>query len=58
MVNTDTEGSDGSGANTSQVTFTGNSAGSSVTATTFIGKLSNTLTFSAGAFTAKTYNNS
>lgn len=58
MVNTDTEGSDGSGTNTSQVTFSGSSAGSSVTATTFIGKLNNTLTFSAGAFSAKTYNNS
>lgn len=58
MVNTDTELSDGSGANTSQVLFTGNSAGSSVTATTFIGKLNNTLTFSAGTFAEKTYNNS
>lgn len=58
MINTDTELSDGSGANISQVIFTGNSAGSSVTATTFIGKLNNTLTFSAGTFAEKTYNNS
>lgn len=58
MINTDTEISDGGGANTSYVVFTGNSAGSSVTATTFIGRLNNTLTFSAGTFAEKTYNNS
>lgn len=58
MINTDTEGGDGSEANTSQVIFTGNSSGSSVIADTFIGRLNNTLTFSAGTFAEKTYNNS
>ena len=38
MVNTDVENSDGGGANTSQVIFNGSDAGSSITATTFMGK--------------------
>lgn len=58
MINTDTEENNGSGANTSQVIFTGNSSGASVIADTFIGRLNNTLTFSAGTFAEKTYNNS
>lgn len=58
MTNTDIENSDGSGANTSQVTFVGSASGSTITADTLAGKLNNTLTFSAGTFSAKTYNNS
>ena len=42
LVNQDSEGSDGSGANTSTVTFTGNSSGSTLAATTLQGKLAYT----------------
>lgn len=58
LVNTDTEGSDGSKANSSYVRFRGDADGSTITANKFIGNLDKTLTFAAGAFTAKTYNNS
>jgi hypothetical protein len=51
LINTDTEGSDGSGANTSSVTFTGSSAGAVVQATTFQGKLA--YTYLTGSTTTK-----
>jgi len=50
-----------SGSNTGIATLalTGNmNASGTVTANKFTGTLTNTLTFSAGAFTTKTYNNS
>lgn len=51
LVNNDTESSDGSGANTSSVTFTGSSAGSIVAATTLQGKLA--YTYLSGSTTTK-----
>lgn len=51
LINTDTESSDGSGANTSSVTFTGSSAGAVVQATTFQGKLA--YTYLTGSTTTK-----
>ena len=51
LTNTDSEGSDGSGSNTSSVTFTGNSSGSTVTATKFVGAFSGNLTGVASQIT-------
>lgn len=51
LINTDTESSDGSGANDSSVTFTGSSAGSVVQATTLQGKLA--YTYLSGSTTTK-----
>lgn len=59
LKNTDTENSDGSGANTSTVTIAGSSAGSVVTANTFVGTFSGTSTKALqdgnGAVIASTY---
>ena len=59
LKNTDTENSDGSGANTSIVTIAGSSAGSVVTADTFVGTFSGTSTKALqdgnGAVIASTY---
>lgn len=58
LVNTDIEnGGEGINANSSQVKFYGGAGGSVVIANRFMGQLDKTLTFAAGAFTAKTYNN-
>jgi hypothetical protein len=53
MVNSDTEASDGSGANNSQVTFNGSASGSSVTAGTFIGDLIGNVTGNASGSASK-----
>lgn len=59
LVNTDiANGGEGIDANSSQVKFYGDADGSVVIANKFMGQLDKTLTFAAGAFTAKTYNNS
>lgn len=48
LINSDTESSDGSGANTNTVTFTGSSSGSTVAATTFQGRLAYTYLTGSG----------
>lgn len=48
LINNNTESSDGSGANTSTVTFTGSSAGSTLAATTLQGKLAYTYLTGSG----------
>ena len=51
LINNDTESSDGSGANTNTVTFTGSSSGSTVAATTLQGRLA--YTYLTGSGTTK-----